>query len=63
VARSKRRDVEESDSPISKRVEQEPHVENPSILQSSQYVNSTPGVGKGKSAYTKVYRSRKHAIA
>ena len=56
-------DVEDSDSPIGKRVRNEPQVRHSSISQSSMCINSTPGVGKGKCAYTNVYMSRKRTKA
>jgi len=56
---SREEDVEDSDSPIAKRVRNKPRVLHPSILQSSPYVNSSIGVGKGKHACTDVYTLRK----
>jgi len=56
-------DVEDNDSPSAKRVRNEPRMRHPSILQSSLYMNPTPGFGKDKRTCTNVYTSRKCAKA
>ena len=56
-------DFEASDSPIVKRVRNEPRARHSSVLQSSPYVNRAPRVGKGNLKYTNVYTSRKCAKA